>query len=420
MSLSSTGKLVAVVAVVVLGGVGYWWWSSQASPPAAAGGAQPGRSNAPVSVTTTLVKQQSVPVTVQANGTVVALQAVDIRAQINTTVKFIHFKEGQLVKQGDLLFTFDNRTEEAALQRAQAQVMKSRGDSANAERNLQRQRDLFTQKFISPAGLDVAVNQSELAKGQLAVDVASLEVARVAKSLTEIRAPFAGRSGAINVRVGSLVQPNGSALVTISQLDPIGVAFSLPERELAFVQNSLSKGEVKVSAELPEGKLPPFVGKLTFVESAVDVASGTIPMKATFSNTNATLWPGMFVNVTIPTRVIAEANVVPIQAVQSGPERKFLYVVNADNSTTLQPIDVLLNQSGLAVISGVAAGTKVVVEGAQNVRPKGQVVEGGATGSGKAGKAGKAGKGGEVGTVGKADKDTTANTPPVAVPSPPK
>ncbi|MEI6738578.1 MAG: efflux RND transporter periplasmic adaptor subunit, partial [Pseudomonadota bacterium] len=320
--------------------------------------------------------QQALPVTVITNGTVVPLQAVDIRAQINSTVQAIHFKEGQTVNQGDLLFTLDNRTEDAAQKRAEAQATKSRNDYANAERALKRQRDLYDQKFISPAGLDTVVNQADLSKGQLAVDEASAEVARVAKTLTEIRAPFKGRTGAINIRVGSLVQPTGTALVTISQIDPIAITFALPERELPYVQQAFAKGDVPISAELAGAQKQTLVGKLSFVESTIDTASGTIPMKATFANNAFTLWPGMFVNISAPTRIIAKANVIPVQAVQTGPERKFVYVVSTDNKASMQPVEVLRIQSGLAVVTGVAPGTRIVVEGAQNVRPNGAVVEG--------------------------------------------
>ncbi len=371
-----------LVAIVVAGGIAWWWLGSRQDNPgtsAAAPGVSGARAGgAPVSVTTTIVKKQDLPVSVVATGTVVALQSVEIRSQISATVKAIHFKEGTAVKQGDLLFTMDNRTEEASQKRAEAQVLKSRADYANAERNLKRQRELYDQKFISAAGLDTAINQFELLKGQLAVDEASAEVARVARSLTEIRAPFSGRTGAINVRVGSLVQPAATspALVVISQIDPIAVSFSIPERERSFVQTALAAGDVNVTAEIPGATPQKLSGKLSFVESTVDTASGTIPMKAVFSNKQLALWPGMFVNVTVPTRTVANASVVPAQAVQAGPDRKYVYVVSSENKASIQPIDVVQIQDGFAAITGVAPGTRIVLEGAQNVRPNGTVVEG--------------------------------------------
>jgi|688.fasta_scaffold39798_1 RND family efflux transporter MFP subunit len=384
MHKCNSGKVAifVLIIIVVIGAIGWRWWGAKQESPVT-GAAAPGISatrsgGAPVSVTTTVVKKQDLPVSVIANGTVVALQSVEIRSQISATVRAIHFKEGATVRQGELLFTMDNRTEEATQKRADAQVLKSRADYANAERNLKRQRELFEQKFISAAGLDAAMNQFELLKAQLAVDTASAEVARVAKSLTEIRAPFAGRTGAINVRIGSLVQPAAAspALVTISQIDPIGVSFSIPERERPFIQKALSSGDVSVTAEIPAPATQKLTGKLSFVESTIDTASGTIPMKAVFGNKQLALWPGMFVNITVPTRTIEDTSVVPAQAVQTGPDRKYVYVVSAENKATIQPVDVLQIQNGLAAISGVAPGTRIVLEGAQNVRPNGTVVEG--------------------------------------------
>jgi RND family efflux transporter MFP subunit len=351
-----------------------WWWfgnRTEANAPFA-------RAASPaVSVTTATVKQQDLPVIVIANGSVVALQAVDIRAQISSVIASIHVAEGQTVNKGDLLFVLDARTEEANLRKAEAQLIKSRSDLANTERNLARQRELFQQKFISQSALDTAINQADVLKGQLAVDEAAAEASRVARSFTQIRAPFAGRTGAISVRVGSLVQPNTQALVTISQIDPIGVSFALPERELPHVQQAIAKGALPVTIELAAPKKQTVTGKLTFIESTVDSASGTIAMKAAFANGEKLLWPGMFVNVSLSTRTLPDAMVVPVQAVQSGPERRFVYVVGEGNKVSYVPVEVMLIQAGLAAVKGVAAGARVVVEGGQNVRKDSTITEAG-------------------------------------------
>jgi RND family efflux transporter MFP subunit len=408
-SISRRGMMIFGALALLLAGGGAWWLASRAEsvvvPPAGRG------AGGPVSVTTALIKQLDLPVTVIANGSVVALQAVDIRAQVASTIQTIHIIEGQNVKKGDLLFTLDARAEEANLRKAEAQVIKSKSDLANAERNLLRQRELFQQKFISQSALDTAINQADVLKGQLAVDEAAAEASRVARSFTEIRAPFSGRTGAINVRVGSLVQPNAQsaqALVTISQIDPIGVSFALPERELSHVQRALAAGNLPVSIELAAPPKQILTGKLTFVESTVDAASGTIAMKAAFANGERLLWPGMFVNVSLSARTLPGALVVPVQAVQTGPEVKFVYLVGEGGKVTSAPIEVELNQAGMAAIKGgpaVKAGARVVVEGAQNVRKDSVVVESDPAKSGKgAGKSGdKSGKSG-----GKGDDQTGA------------
>jgi RND family efflux transporter MFP subunit len=403
------------IGALLLASGGAWWMTSRsesgAATPAARG---PG---GPVAVTTALIKQQDLPVTAIANGSVVALQAVDIRAQVASTIQTIHIIEGQNVRKGDLLFTLDARAEEANLRKAEAQVIKSKSDLANTERNLVRQRELFQQKFISQSALDTAINQADVLKGQLAVDEAAAEASRVARSFTEIRAPFSGRTGAINVRVGSLVQPSAQstqALVTISQIDPIGVSFALPERELAHVQRALATGTLPVTIELAPPNKETLTGKLIFVESTVDGASGTIAMKAAFANAERALWPGMFVNVLLSARTLPGALVVPVQAVQSGPELKFVYVVGEGGKVTNVPIEVELNQAGLAAIKGgaaIKAGARVVVEGAQNVRKDSTVIESDAAKTGKSGgkPGGKSGsKSGDKGGNEGADKTDAA------------
>jgi RND family efflux transporter MFP subunit len=267
---------LAVVAIVVAAGVvGGWWYSQQekAPQPAAKGG------GAPIPVTLATVERRDVPVRLRANGTVVALQSVDIRAQITSTVREVHIREGQTVARGDLLVSLDARAEEANLKKAEAQVEKDRADLANGQRTLERQHQLFKQKFISQSALDAAENQVETLKGQLAVDLAAVEASRVALANTRIQASFAGRTGAIGVRPGSLVQPNGTVLVTVTQIDPIQVAFTLPEREFPGLQRALASGPVAVEVSQDGGRQT-LAGRVNFVDNSVDTATGTIRVKA--------------------------------------------------------------------------------------------------------------------------------------------
>ena len=307
--------VVAVVVLALAAGAGGWWYWGQAKAPKA--GARAGGAAVPVTVAT--VERRDVPVRLRANGTVVALQSVDIRAQITSTVREVHIREGQSVAKGDLLVSLDSRAEEANLRKAEAQVEKDRADLANGKRTLERQRQLFEQKFISQSALDAAQNQVETLNGQLAVDLAAVEAARVALGNTRIHASFAGRTGAIGVRPGSLVQPNGTVLVTVTQLDPIQVAFTLPERELPAMQRALAAGPVAAEAS-SDGGQEVFKGRVNFLDNAVDSATGTIRVKAEFDNLASRLWPGMFVTVIVSPRMLSRASVVPVQAVQTGPE----------------------------------------------------------------------------------------------------
>lgn len=378
--------MAAAVVLAALAGTGAWWLSREDKAPRAA--AKGGPAAVPVTVAT--VERRDFPVRLRANGTVSALQSVDIRPRITSTVREVHIREGQSVAAGDLLFTLDARAEEAALKKAEAQVEKDRADLANAQRTLDRQRQLFAQKFISQSALDAAENQVATLKGQLAVDLAAVEAARVAIGDTRIHASFAGRTGAIGVRPGSLVQPNGTVLVTVTQVDPIQVAFTLPERELGALQRALAAGPVNVEAT-PDGGRQSFTGRVDFVDNAVDSTTGTIRVKARFDNRESRLWPGMFVAVTVAPRTIAQASVVPVQAVQTGPEQRFVYVVGEDRKVSVARVEVAHLDEGLAAVTGVAPGARVVVEGAQNLRPGSTVALPGAAAAKDGGKGGKGG-----------------------------
>jgi RND family efflux transporter MFP subunit len=355
-------------AFVVGAAIAGWWWFGNGPSQQA----QAKRGPAPVAVVTARVEARDVPVKLVANGTVTALQSVELRSQITSTVREVHIREGQTVQKGDLLFSLDAGAQNAELKKAQAQVEKDRADLATAMRDLERQRELFRTKFISQAALDQAQNRVDTLNGQLAVNSAAVEATRVQRAYTEIRAPFSGRTGAIAVRSGSLVQPNGAVLVTIAQIDPVSVTFTLPERELPGVQKAMASGNVDVTAAAGGER---HSGRLSFVDNSVDTTTGTIRVKAEFPNRDARLWPGMYVNVEMSPRMIANAAVVPAQAVQTGPEERFVYVVGEDRKVASRPVKLAYVEQGFAVVEGVAAGTRVVVEGAQNLRPGSVVTE---------------------------------------------
>ncbi|OGT02008.1 MAG: efflux transporter periplasmic adaptor subunit [Gallionellales bacterium RBG_16_57_15] len=352
-----------------------WVWRAQNTATSA-------KEAGAVQVVSAPVMQADVPARLSANGTVTAVQTVEVRPQISATIKTVHIREGQSVRKGDRLFTLDARTEDANLGMAEAQITRDRADLTNAERNLERQRELFRQEYVSRAELDAAQNQVDMLRSQVAIDQAAVEASRVARSFGEITAPIAGRTGAIAVYPGSLVQPTGAALLNITQIDPINVGFTLPERELADVQQAFARGAVPVAAKLNLPGQPDLEGRLVFIDNAVDTASGTIRLKAEFPNPDNRLWPGMFVTVTLAPRTLAGAFTVPVQAVQTGPENKFVYAIGADRKVDSLPVNVRLIQDGIAVIEGIAPGARVVVEGAHNLRPGDTVAESG-NGAGK-------------------------------------
>jgi len=369
------GKTVVtliVLSLLALATGAYWFWPAETPKP---------KGPLVVPVVSARVAVQDVPVRLGSNATVAAVQSVEVRAQISATIKAVHVREGQTVRQGERLFSLDVRTEEANLGKAEAQLAKSRAELATAERNLQRQRELFSRKFISQTALDASQNQVDSLRAQVDADQAALTASRVSRSFGEIVAPIAGRIGAIAVYPGSLVQPSGPALVSITQIDPIDVSFTLPERELPDLRAATAAGNVAVTARVDASGSTVLDGTLSFIDNSIDSASGTIRLKARFPNADQRLWPGMFVTVSLAPRTLANVLTVPAQAVQTGPERKFLYMIGADAKVTAVPVRVLLVQDGIAVIEGtektLEAGDKVVAEGAQNLRPGSSVSEGG-------------------------------------------
>ncbi|SEL40970.1 efflux RND transporter periplasmic adaptor subunit [Nitrosovibrio tenuis] len=355
--------LAGVLIVILIAGA--WVWRNQSSATDAK--SKPAEV---IPVITAVVKQSDVPVRLTANGTVSAQQTVAVRPQLSAAIRSVNIKEGQFVRKGERLFTLDARTEDANLSKTEGQLAKSRADLRNAERNLERQRELFRQNFISQAALDVAENQVDAMRGQLAVDQATVQANLIARGFSEITAPIAGRTGAISVYQGSLVQPN-DALVSITQVDPINVSFTLPEREFVPLEDALAKGDVMVNVELDAASGQMRTGRLIFIDNMIDTASGTIRLKAEFPNADSHLWPGMFVTVSLAPRTLTGALTVPVQAVQTGPERKFLYVVDSDNKVNLLPVNVRLVQDEVAIVEGdgIAPEVRVIMEGAQNLRP---------------------------------------------------
>ena len=382
-----------VVGVLVIGGaLSAWWWLGSSRNQEAQGARRPPGA---IPVVTARVESRDIPVKLLANGTVTSLQSVDVRSQVTSTVREVHFREGQDVRTGELLFSLDSRADEANLRKALAQVEKDKSDLATAKRNLERQRDLFQQKFISQAALDTAQNQVDALTGQQAIDTAAAEAARVAVAYGVIRAPFSGRTGVINVRPGSLVQPSGNAsatasppLVTITQVDPIDISFNLPEKELPGLQAALAGGPVPVRAT-PQAGGEKVTGKVVFIDNAVDTATGTIRFKSRFDNKGARLWPGMYATVELAPRTLAHASVVPAQAVQTGPDARFVYVVGDDRKVQKKGVQLAYVEQGFAVVDGVAPGARVVVEGAQNLRPGSTVAEAKANDLGSPPEAGK-------------------------------
>lgn len=365
--------IVFFLAALSLAGCGDKSDIAAPAPPSSAPASAATPAAAPVTVTTVRAQQRDLPVLLKTTGTVTPLVSVDVRSQLTSVVAKVHLHEGQFVKAGELLFTLDSRTEEANVAKAQAQLAKDNAALADAQRQLARARQLLAQNFISQGMLDSNQAQVDAQLATLAADQAALDASRVALSYTRITAPNAGRAGAVNVSAGSAVQANQTPLVTVTQLDPIAVAFNLPQRNLADALSALKGGGASVSATLADST-EAFGGRLQFVDNAVDPTSGTVKVKAVFANPQAKLWPGAFVAVSQTVRTLKDAIVIPQAAIVQGLRGSTVYVVE-NGKAAARPVQLLYAQGNDATVTGVKAEEAVIFDGRQNVRPGTPVIE---------------------------------------------
>lgn len=366
MKKSAAFALAGVLIVAVAGG----WWRMSGDRPAAKDAKSANAGPPAALVTLATAEKQDVPVTVQVNGSVVSLNSVDLRPQVTNTVSAVHVKEGQFVKAGQLLFTLDDRNDQANLARARAQQQKDEATMADLERQYKRSQDLVAQNFIAKSAADATLSQLQAQRAAVAADRAAVQSAQVALGYATLRAPIAGRIGAVNIYPGTLVQPTLS-LVTITQLDPIAVSFPVPEGNL---QDLLAAARTRAKVEaLVTGRREPLFGTLDFVDNTVDPQIGTVRAKAVFANADQSLWPGQFVNTRITVRMLNGVTVVPAAALMMLSDGATLYVVDAERNAARRQVKVLHTFGTKVAVSGVTPGEQVVIEGSQNVRPGGKV-----------------------------------------------
>ena len=311
------------------------------------------------------VEQRDVAVEVEANGTVVPLSSVEIRPHVTRQLTQVHVKEGQFVAANALLFSLDDRVEHAALDRAQAQLARDQAVLVDLERQYRRSSELSSQKFISASAADGVQTQVESQRALVQADLAAVRSAQVDLSYTAIRAPSAGRVGVVNVYAGSLVQAN-AVLASVTQIDPIAVSFTLPEKGVAALLGAAKSGPVAVSAALPDAVL---MGRLSFIDSSVDAVAGVIRVKAQFDNAGTRLWPGQYVQTRITLSRLRGAVVVPLAAIITQSDGALVYAVDEQQSARPRKVRLLHAFGNLAAVDGLKVGERVVIEGKQNLRP---------------------------------------------------
>jgi len=313
---------------------------------------------------------RSMPIQVGAIGTVQPIATVIIKSRIDGKIDKVHFEEGQEVKEGDLLFTLDNRAFQAQLAQAEATLERDRAHLQRAQLELRRQTELASRGAASVQKLEDAQTAVKVLEAAIQADQATSENARINLNYTSIRAPISGKTGSINLKRGNLVKSNDTTtqavpLVTITQLHPIYVGFTIPERHVADLRAAItSEQSLEVIVTVPNERQTPVIGALTFVDSQVDVATGTISLKATFGNGDTRLWPGQFVNVTLTLGRQANALAVPSTAIQIGQNGPYVFVVKPDSTVELRLVRVDRTVNNMAVVAeGLAAGDRVVVDG---------------------------------------------------------
>jgi len=414
--------LKKLVAVALLGGmVGVVAYAMVKPPMAPQTRDRPGRGAAAgaasVPVLATRADRQDVPVQLDAVATVRPLNTVTVRPQVDGQLLRVTFEEGQEVKAGDLLAEIDPATYQAALDQAVAKRAVTQTQLENAQKDLERYMKVpgvTAQKTVDTQAALVAQ-----LKAQLKADDASIASARTVLGYTRVTSPINGRTGLRTVDAGNIVRSGDAGLVTISEIDPIAVLFTLPQQKLQDVRRAEAKGKVVVEALDADGRNVIATGELEVIDNQIDSTTGTIRMKARFPNAQRQLWPGQFVNVRIRVDTLQSVVAVPTVAIQRGPAGTFVWVVGENGAATIRPVETGLTTETLAVVTkGLDAGTQVVTTGFARISEGARLAVQDAPVSTPVGfapppraKRGKRGEGGEREGTGRPSAGGTTQTP---------
>ena len=309
------------------------------------------------------------PIQITAIGTVQAIAVVMIKSRIDGEIARVNFEEGQEVNEGDLMFTLDDRAAKAALQQAEATLERDKAQLERYRLEVTRQSGLATRGVATAQKLEDTMTNEAVYEATVRASEAAVETARVNLAYTVIKAPITGRTGSVALKRGNVVKavdttPVVMPLVTITQLRPIYVTFTVPERYLSDLRAAQAAGRLPVNVAIPDQPRSPITGALTFFDNQVDAATGTITLKATFANDDTRLWPGQFVNVTLTLGVEPNAVVAPNAAIQIGQNGPYVFVIKENSTVELRLVRtsrVVGNQTVIA--EGLAAGERLVVDG---------------------------------------------------------
>ena len=330
----------------------------------------------PAPVTVAAVERKAVPLEIRAIGNVAATSVVEVRARVGGELTAVHFREGEIVREGNLLFTIDPRPHEAVLSAAEARLARDQVFARNAREEVERYVELVQKEYVTREQYDRSMATAAAADALLKSDEAAVRNARLDLGFCSIEAPITGRTGDLLVHPGNLIKANGDEpMVILRRTRPVFVIFSVPELHLPEIRRRQASGPLAVRAAPQAEAESARLGLLTFIDNSVNPGTGTIELKATFGNEDDALWPGQFVDVVLTLATQADAVVVPSRAVQSGQQGSFVFVVKEDSTVESRPVKVSRVSGPDAVIaSGVSPGEKVVTEGQLRLVPGVRVV----------------------------------------------
>ena len=378
-----------VVAVLIVGGVAFRLLHKPGAEAGAGGrhgqsaqnGGAPGakgQDNTPVPVTVEPTVKQNVPVYLTALGTVTALNSVTVNPQIGgQQLMSINFKEGQPVKKGEVIAQIDPRTYQAAYDQAVAKQKQDEASLATAISTLDRNQKLVANGYVAALNIDTYRNNVDQLKATVIADEAAVRSAKVQLDFTKIISPIDGVAGIRQVDPGNVVSTTTN-IVTLTQIQPIYIVFSLPEQNLEAVRDSFQNGADKlevIALDRTDAHPLDTTGALQVVDNQIDTATGTFKLRAIFANPKSTLWPGQFVNVRLRVRTVQGGLVIPAQAVQRGPDGDFVYKLQPDQTVAMQSVHVAgeVGDSQVMVSSGLNDGDQVVTEGQFRLKPGSKV-----------------------------------------------
>jgi multidrug efflux system membrane fusion protein len=337
--------------------------------------AKPAKAAPAIPVSVATVAQQTVAVRIQAIGNVEAYSTVALKARVDGQIVEVNFKEGQEVKKGAVLFKIDPRPFEATLRQAEANLMRDTAQKEQARSQEKRYQELLQKNFVSKEAYAQIRTNADTAEAVALGSKAAIENAKLQLEYCTIRSPIDGFVGKVMLQIGNMAKANDTnSLVIINQVRPIYVNFAVPEQRLSAIRSLMAKKKLSVEARPPDSDKVAVSGTLSFVDNAVDATTGTIRLKAVFPNADKALWPGQFVNTNLKLYDQTDALVVPTQAVQTGPNGQFVFVVKPDMTTEVRSVEVERSDGADAIIAkGLHKGEQVVITGQLRLAPGAKV-----------------------------------------------